>query len=91
MRQTVILAPLTQPDRDDLVVLISYFPGDITTGPGYPVMSFVGGWDGTRDQSRPYSYLKFLALKYAKEDEDFEDMVRIGGSRDYVPQIPDKI
>jgi hypothetical protein len=88
--RTVILAPPLQPDHDDLVVLISYFPMDISTGPGYPVMSFVGGSDGSPDQSRPNRYLNFLALKYASQDEDFEDMVRIGGSLDYVPDTPDK-
>jgi hypothetical protein len=91
IRRTVILAPTApQPERDDLIVLISYFPADIAAGLGYPGMSLIGGWDGSPDQSRSDSYLNFLALKYAREDEDFEDMVRIGGSLDYVPETPDK-
>jgi hypothetical protein len=88
VRETLILAP-PQPhtDDDDLVVLISYFPGDISSGPGYPVLTFAGGWEGSRDQSQPDSYLNFLILKYAREDEDFDDMERLGGSLDRVPDV----
>jgi hypothetical protein len=82
-RQTIIFAPPSPAPRDDLIFLLTFHPMERDTGPDYPVMVFMGGFDGTRDQSRADSHSSCLVLKYSKKDEDFEEMVRLTGSIDY--------
>jgi hypothetical protein len=87
VRQTLVIAPPNPPPVDDLIFFVTFHPMDRSTGPDYPVLVFMGGFNASRDQTRTDSYSNCLALKYSEEEDDFEEMVRLCGSIDYMPEV----
>jgi hypothetical protein len=87
VRQAVVIAPHNPPPEDDLIFFLTFHPMERATGPNYPVLMFLGGFNASRDMSRSDSYSNSLVLKYSQEEDDFEEMVRLCGSIDYLPEV----
>lgn len=86
--RAVVLSPNVPTNPlDDLILIVTHRKGDIRSGLGYPIITFLGGWDISPDQRAPDAHCRCLALKYAERDEEFEDHFLGDFSMDWMGEV----